>query len=66
MATTLNIVDLHQEDQLSSSKMTTIAGGRDTARERAVLEAILLAKHIDTVLNEPDPAPGKTSMKLPG
>jgi hypothetical protein len=66
MANALNIVDLHQEEELSSSRMTRVVGGHDVAKEKALVEAYRVIHDIDTLLNQPDPAPAHVSMKLPG
>ncbi|NYI01617.1 hypothetical protein [Cupriavidus plantarum] len=66
MANAIHIVDLHQEESLSADARKRVVGGRDIAREKAVLEAYLTIRDIDKLLNEPEPAPAKVSMKLPG
>ena len=63
---TLNIVDLHQEQELSSSEMTRVVGGHDVDKEKALVEAYRVINGIDGLLNTPDPAPAHVSMKLPG
>ncbi|WP_427306434.1 hypothetical protein [Cupriavidus sp. H39] len=66
MANALTIADLHQEEKLSSATMTRVVGGHDVAKEKALVEAYRVIHDIDTLLNEPEPAPGRVSMKLPG
>ena len=63
---TLNIVDLHQEEELSPSNMTRVVGGHDIAKEQALVELYGVIHAIDGLLNTPDPAPAHVSMKLPG
>jgi hypothetical protein len=66
MANVLNIVDLHQDEELSSSEMAGVVGGRDVAKEKALIEAYRVIHDIDKLLNEPEPAPAHVPMKLPG
>lgn len=63
---TLNMVDLHQEKELSLSDMSRIVGGHDVDKEKALVEAYRVINGIDGLLNTPDPAPAHVSMKLPG
>lgn len=63
---TLNMVDLHQEKELSPSDMSRIVGGHDVDKEKALVEAYRVINGIDGLLNTPDPAPAHVSMKLPG
>jgi hypothetical protein len=65
MASALNIVDLHQEDELSPSTMAGVVGGHDAAKEKALVELYGVIHSIDGLLNEPDPAPAPVSMRLP-
>jgi hypothetical protein len=60
---TLNIIDLHQEDELSSSDMARVVGGHDIDKEKALVELyrVIAGMGVDT----PEPAP-HVSMKLPG
>lgn len=64
MANALTIVDLPQDEDLPASRMTHVVGGRDIAKEKAIIEAYKVIHDIDTLLNEPDPAPAHVSMKL--
>lgn len=63
---TLTVVDLHQEKELSLSDMSSIVGGHDVDKEKALVEAYRVIHDIDGLLNAPDPAPAHVSMKLPG
>jgi hypothetical protein len=63
---TLNVVDLHQEKELSPSDMSRIVGGHDVDKEKALVEAYGVINAINGLLNAPDPAPAHVSMKLPG
>jgi hypothetical protein len=61
---TLNIVDLHQEKELSPLDMSVIVGGHDVDKEKALVEAYRVIAGIDGLLNTPDPAPTHVPMKL--
>jgi hypothetical protein len=63
---TLHVVDLHQEKELSQSDMSRIIGGHDVDKEKALVEAYGVINAINGLLNTPDPAPAHVSMKLPG
>jgi hypothetical protein len=63
---TLNIVDLHQEDELSSAHMARVVGGHDVDKEKALVELYAAIHSMEVTANTPDPAPGHVSMKLPG
>jgi hypothetical protein len=60
---TLHIVDLRQEEELSSSDMARVVGGHDIEKEKALVELyrVIAGMGVDT----PEPAP-HLSMKLPG
>jgi hypothetical protein len=62
---TLNIVDLHQEEDLSPSDMARVVGGHDIDKEKALVEAYGVINGINNLLNTPDPAPPHVSMRLP-
>lgn len=64
MSNILNIVDLHQEAELSPSQMTRVVGGHDVAKEKALVELYGVIHEIDGLLNEPEPAPAHVPMKL--
>lgn len=60
---TLNIVDLHQEEELSPSDMARVVGGHDIDKEKALVE---LWGVINTMgVEPPDPPPPHVSMRLP-
>jgi hypothetical protein len=61
---TLTIVDLHHEEELSRTEMARVVGGRDVDKEKALVEAYRVIHDINTLENTPDPAPGHVSMKL--
>ncbi|MEZ0603839.1 hypothetical protein ACAX43_17020 [Paraburkholderia sp. IW21] len=63
---TLNIVDIHEEKELSPFDMSRIVGGHDVDKEKALVEAYRVINEINGLLNTPDPAPAHVSMKLPG
>jgi hypothetical protein len=63
---TLTIVDLHQEQELSSSDMARVVGGHDVEKEKALVELYAAIHSLDVTMNTPDPAPPHVSMKLPG
>ncbi|SAK89886.1 hypothetical protein AWB79_06485 [Caballeronia hypogeia] len=63
---TLTIVDLHQEKELSLSDMSRIVGGHDVEKEKALVEAYRVINEMNNLENTPDPAPPHVSMKLPG
>ncbi|MGO4381802.1 hypothetical protein [Pseudoduganella sp. RAF53_2] len=64
MSKLLNVADLHQEEELSASKMSRVVGGYDRAKTKALVEAHRVIHEIDGLLNEPEPAPAHVSMKL--
>ncbi|MFM0202685.1 hypothetical protein PQR53_22765 [Paraburkholderia fungorum] len=62
---TLNIVDLHQETELSSSDMARVVGGHDIDKEKALVELYAVIHSMDVTANTPDPAPAHVPMRLP-
>jgi len=65
MAHALTIVDLKQEEELSSSEMAAVIGGaHDYARDNAIVALILQIRAADKENNQPDP-PQHVSMHLP-
>ena len=61
---TLTIVDLRQEKELSHTEMARVVGGHDVEKEKALVEAYRVIHDINTLENTPDPAPAHVGMKL--
>jgi hypothetical protein len=61
---TLTIVDLHHEEELSCTEMARVVGGHDVEKEKALVEAYRVINSINTLENTPDPAPARVGMKL--
>lgn len=61
---TLTIVDLHREEELSRTEMARVVGGRDVDKEKALVEAYRVINSINTLENTPDPAPAHVGMRL--
>ncbi|GJH25861.1 MULTISPECIES: hypothetical protein [Caballeronia] len=61
---TLTIVDLHREEELSRTEMAHVVGGRDVDKEKALVEAYRVINSINTLENTPDPAPAHVGMRL--
>ena len=61
---TLTIVDLHREEELSRTEMARVVGGHDVEKEKALVELYGVINSMNTLENTPDPAPGHVSMKL--
>lgn len=64
MQSNLMIKDLSATEELDRRAMTHIVGGHDVAKEKALVELYGVIHEIDNLLNTPDPAPAKVSMKL--
>jgi hypothetical protein len=61
---TLTIVDLHHEEELSRTEMTRVVGGHDVEKEKALVELYGVLNSMNTLENTPDPAPAHVGMKL--
>ncbi|BCQ29057.1 hypothetical protein NK8_72470 (plasmid) [Caballeronia sp. NK8] len=61
---TLTVVDLSQEKELSHAEMARVVGGHDVEKEKALVEAYRVINSINTLENTPDPAPAHVGMRL--
>jgi len=61
---TLTIVDLCQEKEMSSKEMRRVVGGHDIDKEKALVEAYRVIASMNALENTPDPAPPHVGMKL--
>lgn len=64
MQSHLTIKDLPATEELDRRAMARVVGGHDVAKEKALVVLYGVIHEIDNLLNAPDPAPAKVSMKL--
>ncbi|SAL86851.1 hypothetical protein AWB74_07873 [Caballeronia arvi] len=61
---TLTIVDLRHEEELSHEAMARVVGGHDVEKEKALVELYGVIHDMTVLENTPDPAPAHVPMKL--
>jgi hypothetical protein len=61
---TLTIVDIRHDEELSDTAMARVVGGHDVEKEKALVALYGVIHDMTILVNTPDPAPAHVPMKL--